>query len=239
MKFISGGSLALFVELRARLIRSLLFLLIVFSLFSYEANALYETLAKPLLKQLPSQHFIATAVTAPFFIPFKLAFLCAVLVSAPVFLYQLGVFASPALYQRERRFIWKIMTASVFLFYAGTAFAYFIILPLLFQFLAKITPAGVMFMPDMSDYLDFTMQLLLAFGVLFEIPIVMLVLAMFGCVNAVTFKKMRPYAIVGAFVLGMLFAPPDVLSQTCLALPIWGLYEVGLLLTRALYEKKK
>lgn len=235
----SGSSLALLVELRVRLIRSLIFLFAVFVILSYEANSLYTSLAQPLLKQLPSQHFIATAVTAPFFIPFKLAFLCSVLISAPVFLYQLGLFASPALYQQERRFVWKMMIASVLLFYAGTAFAYGVILPLLFRFLANVAPVGVMFMPDMSDYLDFTMQLLLAFGFLFEIPIVMLVLVTLGCVKVNTFKKMRPYAIVGAFILGMLFAPPDVLSQTCLALPIWGLYEVGLLLTKVCHEKKK
>lgn len=218
------------LELRLRLIRYLVCLIGLFAIFSYEASALYQKLASPLLRYLPSGHLIATNITAPFSIPFKLAFLCALLLSMPVFLYQAWAFVSPALYGRERRFIWPAMITSLLLFYAGVGFSYGVILPLLFKFLAGITPGGVMFMPDMSDYLDFTTQLLLVFGVLFEIPMIMIVLARVGLVTYARLKAWRGYAIVASFILGMLFAPPDVLSQTLLALPVWGLYELGLIL---------
>lgn len=227
------------LELRLRLLRCLVCLLVVFAFLSYQANTLYAWLAFPLLHHLPQSHLIATQVVAPFFTPFKLAFLVAVLVCVPVFLHQAWLFVSPALYGRERQWLWPFFTASLVLFYAGVAFAYFAILPLLFQFLGRAAPQGVVFMPDMNDYLNFTTQLLLVFGLLFEIPMVMLVLVGLGLVTRKRLVASRSYAIVGAFVVGMLLAPPDVLSQTCLALPMWGLYELGLLLTRWVPHEKK
>lgn len=219
------------VELRSRIIYSLIFLFIVFSVFIYFANNLYTLLASPLLKFLPQGHLIATQIVSPFFVPFKLAFLASLLLAIPFFLYQIWVFVAPALYGHERRVIWPFLFASAFLFYAGIAFAYFIIFPMLFHFLSRVVPEGVMLSPDINEYLDFATQLLLVFGCLFEIPIIMTLLVAMNMVTRERFIKMRSYAIVGAFVLGMLLAPPDVLSQTLLAIPIWLLYEAGILLS--------
>jgi sec-independent protein translocase protein TatC len=225
------------VELRSRLIYSLIVLFIVFALLLYFANNLYTWLALPLLKFLPQGHLIATQIVSPFFVPFKLAFMASILLVTPYFLYQLWAFISPALYGHERRLIWPFIFMSTFLFYAGIAFAYFIIFPLLFHFLAGIAPVGVVLSPDISEYLDFTIKLLLIFGTLFEIPMIMLLLVLTGVVSRERFIKMRAYAIVGAFIIGMLLAPPDVLSQTLLAIPIWLLYEIGILLTRFVGKK--
>ncbi|HEU5281615.1 MAG TPA: twin-arginine translocase subunit TatC [Gammaproteobacteria bacterium] len=233
------NALHYFIELRTRLLRCLICLVAVFALLSYKANTLYTWLSFPLLHRLPSGHLIATQVIAPFFAPFKLAFLVAVLACVPVFLYQTWQFISPALYGRERRWLWPFFVLSLVLFYAGVAFAYFLIFPLLFQFLAHAAPAGVVLMPDMNDYLNFTTQLLLVFGVLFEIPMAMVLLVGLNVITRARLVAWRSYAIVGAFIVGMLVAPPDVLSQTLLALPMWGLYELGLWLTRWVPDAKK
>lgn len=198
----------------------------------YFANHLYTLLAQPLLKFLPQGHLIATQIVAPFFVPFKLAFLVSMILAVPFFLYQLWAFISPALYGHERRLVWPFLLTSTGLFYGGIAFAYFIIFPLLFHFLANVTPAGVMLTPDMNEYLDFTSKLLLVFGCLFEIPMVMVLLVATKMVTRERLVKARSYAIVGAFIVGMLLAPPDVLSQTMLAVPIWLLYEAGIILSR-------
>jgi sec-independent protein translocase protein TatC len=227
------------IELRTRLLRCLVCLVVAFALLSCKANTLYTWLSFPLLHHLPSGHLIATQVVAPFFAPFKLAFLVAVLACVPVFLYQTWQFISPALYGRERQWLWPFFILSLVLFYAGVSFAYFLIFPLLFQFLAKAAPVGVVLMPDMNDYLNFTTQLLLVFGVLFEIPMAMVLLVGLNVVTRARLVAWRSYAIVGAFIVGMLVAPPDVLSQTLLALPMWGLYELGLLLTRWVSHAKK
>jgi sec-independent protein translocase protein TatC len=226
------NTLHFLVELRARLLYSLVFLFIVFAVLIYFANNLYTLLALPLLKFLPQGHLIATQIVSPFFVPFKLAFMASMLLSAPFFLYQLWSFISPALYGSERKLIWPFLFLSTFLFYAGIAFAYFVIFPMLFHFLARVAPEGVVISPDISEYLDFTTKLLLVFGALFEIPIAMVLLAKIGIVTLERFIKWRSYAIVGAFIIGMLLAPPDVLSQTILAIPVWLLYESGILLIR-------
>jgi sec-independent protein translocase protein TatC len=202
------------------------------------ANHLYSWLAFPLLRFLPQGHLIATQIVSPFFVPFKLAFMASILLAIPYFLYQTWAFISPALYGHERRMIWPFLLVSAGLFYAGMAFAYFVIFPMLFHFLANVAPVGVMLSPDISEYLDFTTKLLLIFGCLFEIPMVMLVLAATGIVQRERFIKWRSYAIVGAFIVGMLLAPPDVLSQTILAVPIWLLYEAGILLLKFVGKKK-
>ena len=220
------------VELRARLIHSLIVLFIVFAVLLYFANNLYTLLALPLLKFLPQGHLIATQIFSPFFVPFKLAFMASILLAVPFFLYQLWMFIAPALYGHERRLVWPFLFVSAFLFYAGMAFAYFVIFPMLFHFLARIAPVGVTLSPDISEYLDFTIKLLLVFGGLFEIPMAMVLLVSTNIVTRERFIKLRSYAIVGAFVLGMLLAPPDVLSQTILAVPIWLLYEVGIVMAR-------
>lgn len=220
------------VELRARLIRTLIVLFIFFAGFTYYANDLYTLLANPLLKFLPQGHLIATQIVSPFFVPFKLALFSSMLVVVPFFLYQLWSFIAPALYGYEKRKIWPFLLVSAVLFYLGIAFAYLVIFPMLFHFLAQTAPEGVMFAPDISEYLDFTIKLLLVFGLLFEIPMLMTLLVSIGVVTRAKLIKWRSYAIVGAFIIGMLIAPPDVLSQTILAIPIWLLYELGLLFSR-------
>lgn len=219
------------VELRARLIRSLIVLFILLTILLYFANDLYSWLALPLLKFLPQGHLIATQIVSPFFVPFKLAFMGSVLLAMPFFIYQIWEFITPALYHHERRLVWPFVLLSTFLFYTGIAFAYFVIFPLLFHFLATVAPKGVVFSPDISAYFDFTIKLILVFGILFEIPICMSLLVFLNIVTRARFIKTRSYAIIGAFILGMLIAPPDVLSQTILALPIWLLYEVGIVLS--------
>lgn len=226
------------VELRSRLIYSLIFLFSIFAILLYFANHLYTWLALPLLKFLPQGHLIATQIVSPFFVPFKLAFLASMILAVPFFLYQLWIFIAPALYGHEKRLLWPFLFTSAFLFYSGIAFAYFIIFPAIFHFLANVAPQGVMLSPDISEYLDFTTKLLLVFGCLFEIPIVMVLLTAAGIVTRERFIRMRSYAIVGAFILGMLLAPPDVLSQTLLAIPIWLLYEAGIVLSRFVKSRK-
>lgn len=220
------------IELRSRLICSLVILFIIFTILLYFANGLYTFLATPLLKFLPQGHLIATQIVSPFFVPFKLAFMASLMLAAPFFLYQLWAFIAPALYGHERRLLWPFLLMSGFLFYAGIAFAYYIIFPMLFHFLTHIAPEGVMFSPDISEYFDFTTKLLLVFGGLFEIPMIMMLLVSTGLTTQAKLIRIRSYAIVGAFILGMLLAPPDVLSQTILAVPIWLLYEAGILLSR-------
>lgn len=232
-----SAGLHFLIELRSRLIYSLIFLFAVFAILLYFANGLYTLLAQPLLKFLPQGHLIATQITSPFFVPFRLAFMASMLLGVPFFLYQMWIFIAPALYGHERRLVWPFLFLSAGLFYAGIAFSYFAILPALFHFLSGVAPQGVILSPDINEYLDFTIKLLLVFGALFEIPIIMLLLVSANLVTRERLIKMRSYAIVGAFILGMLLAPPDVLSQTLLAIPIWLLYESGILLSR--FVKKK
>lgn len=234
----SANALHFLVELRSRLISSFIFLFFVFAILMYFANHLYTWLALPLLRYLPQGHLIATQIVSPFFVPFKLAFLASMLISVPYFLYQVWAFVSPALYPAERRLVWPFLIVSAGLFYSGIAFAYFVIFPALFQFLAHVAPEGVLLSPDISEYLDFTTKLLLVFGALFEIPMVMVLLTATGMVTRERFIKWRSYAIVGAFVLGMLLAPPDVMSQTLLAIPIWMLYEVGIVMTKLVAKRE-
>lgn len=220
------------VELRARLIRAVIVLLLLFAIFTFFANDLYTLLARPLLKFLPQGHLIATEIVSPFFVPFKLAFVAALLLTVPFFLYQLWSFIAPALYKNEKRMAWPLLFSSMFLFYAGLAFCYFVIFPALFHFLANTAPQGVVLSPDIGEYFDFTIKLLIVFGALFEIPIIMLLLSRLNIVTRQKFINCRSYALVGSFVLGMFLAPPDVLSQTMLAIPIYLLYEAGILLSR-------
>lgn len=233
----NNNAIYLLVELRSRLLYSLLVLFSLFGILSFFANDLYTLLAQPLLKFLPQGHLIATQIVSPFFVPFKLAFMTAIFLSIPYFLYQGWSFIAPALYGHERRMIWPFLLLSAVLFYLGMAFAYFIIFPTLFSFLAHMMPEGVALSPDIGEYFDLTTKLLLMFGALFEIPIVMVVLVAIGLVSRETFRKKRSYAFLGAFIIGMLLAPPDVLSMTLLAIPIWLLYEVGILLSCLVKER--
>ncbi len=221
------------MEFRRRLLRCLLVLFGVLIILLYFSNQTYTWLALPLLKQLPEHHgLIATHIVSPFFVPFQLTWILALVVTMPFFLYQLWGFIAPALYQRERRLVWPLLLFSIVLFYVGIAFAYFIIFPLVFFFFAHSAPQGVSVTPDISQYLEFTLQLFFMFGLIFEVPIITILLLWTGITTRETLIKVRPYVIVGAFILGMLFAPPDVLSQTLFAIPLWLLFEVGIFMSR-------
>lgn len=229
--------ISLLTELRRRIIYSLLVFFILFALFTYFSNTLYDALANPLLQFLPQRHLIATQLISPVFVPFKLALMAAMLLAIPFFLYQLWAYIAPALYRNEQRLLWPFFLLSIALFYTGIVFAYFVIFPILFRFLTRLAPQSVVLTPDISEYLNFTIQLLLLFGGLFEIPILMALLVLSRVATPAQLARMRSYALVAAFILGMLLAPPDVLSQTILALPIYLLYEAGLLLVRFIYRR--
>lgn len=218
------------IEFRTRLVRSMLVVGVVFAIFSVFAKHLYQLLALPMLEQLPGHHgFIATQVAAPFLVPFKFSFILAVFICVPFLLYQIWGFIAPALYQTEKRVVWSLLFSSTILFYLGVAFAYFIVFPMIFKFFLQFAPTGVELRPDIEHYLDFSMSLFTAFGVAFEVPVLTWLLVRAGITTKNQLKTMRPYVIVGAFVMGMLMTPPDVLSQIMLAIPIWILFELGLL----------
>lgn len=225
--------LGFLIELRRRLLLSVLVVAGLFFGLAYFSNQLYHWLALPLLRHLPAgSSLIATQVIAPIWIPFKFAMVVAVLVALPFLIYQIWAFIAPALYHKERRVLWPLLFVSTALFYLGMAFAYFVIFPLLFGFLAKSAPAQVTVAPDISQYLDFTLKMLFVFGLIFEVPMVTMVLVLTGITTRERLVKMRPYAIVTAFIVGMLLAPPDVFSQTLLAIPLWLLFEIGLFCAR-------
>lgn len=234
----SSHTILFLAELRSRIFYSLIILFVIFSICIYFANDLYTLLARPLLKFLPQGHLIATQIVSPFFVPFKLAFFISMIAAFPFFLFQAWSFMSPALYGHEKRLVWPFLFASTLLFYSGIAFAYFAIFPALFHFLAGVAPQGVVLSPDISEYLDFTIRLLLIFGCLFEIPIAMMLLVSSGITSCEKFISWRSYAIVSAFIIGMMLAPPDVISQTLLAVPIWLLYESGIVLSRFVKRKQ-
>lgn len=227
------------VELRDRLIRILIGLVLTFVVLFPFADEIYTLLAQPLLASLPSGgQMIATEVTTPFFVPMKMAMLAAFVISLPHTLYQVWAFVSPGLYAHERRFIMPLVVASTLLFLAGMAFAYFLVFPVVFGFITGYAPEGVAVMTDIGRYLDFVITLFLAFGLAFEVPIAVIVMVSAGLVQISTLKEVRSYVIVGAFVLGAIFTPPDVVSQFMLAVPLWLLYEAGILLA-GFIEKRK
>ncbi len=226
------------LELRQRILRSLVAVLCLFLPIYYFANELYLFVAAPLMAHLPGgASMIATEPASPFGTPFKLAIYAAIFISVPVILHQAWSFVAPGLYKREKRFALPLLLSSILLFYCGMAFAYFAVFPLVFQFMASVTPLGVTMMPDISKYLSFVLTLFFAFGFAFEIPIATLLLVWSGISSAQGIAQKRPYVIIGCFVFGMLLTPPDVISQLMLALPTWLLFELGLLFAR-LVEKR-
>lgn len=219
------------VELRNRLVKSVLLVLAVFAGLACYANDIYAYLADPLLRYMPvGSQMIAIEVAAPFLIPFKLAFLAALLVSVPFLLFQVWAFVAPGLHRHEKRLFIPLLVASTLLFYVGLAFAYFLVFPVIFGFMTTAAPRGVAMMTDIGHYLDFVMSLLLAFGAVFEVPILTLLLVKSGVVDYQELKDKRGYVIVGAFIIGAVLTPPDILSQTLMAIPIWLLFEVGVVL---------
>lgn len=222
------------IELRDRMIRALLSILIVFLCLFPWAKELYSLLAQPLLATLPKGgQMIATDVVGVFLVPMKVALMVAFLVALPYVLYQVWAFMRHGgLYAHEKRLALPLVAASAFLFFVGMAFAYFLVFPTVFGFMARIAPDGVAWMTDIEKYLAFVMSTFIAFGVTFEVPVVVVVLVRMGVVEIKTLKEWRPYVIVGAFVIGAIFTPPDVISQLLLAIPLCLLYELGILLAR-------
>jgi sec-independent protein translocase protein TatC len=218
------------IELRMRLLRMLAaWLIALLCLFPF-AQDLYTLLADPLLRVLPGgAHMIATQVTTPFFVPLKVAMVAAFLVALPYVLYQTWAFVAPGLYSHEKRLIAPLVIASSLLFVCGMAFAYFVVFPAAFHFITAMAPQGVAVMTDIGNYLDFVLTLFVAFGLAFEVPVAVVLLARMGITSVAQLRAARPYVIVGAFIIGAIFTPPDVLSQILLAIPIWLLYEAGIL----------
>ncbi|MBR9868591.1 MAG: twin-arginine translocase subunit TatC [Oceanospirillales bacterium] len=226
------------VELRSRLMRALLAIFILFLCLFYFANNLYEIVSAPLTALLPAgTSMIATDVTSPFFAPFKLTLVLSIFLAMPFILHQVWGFISPGLYKHEKRLAVPLLASSIVLFYSGIAFAYFVVFPLIFGFFTSVGPENVAVMTDISSYLNFVLKIFFAFGVVFEIPIATLLLVWSGITDVQSLRAKRAYVIVGCFVLGMLLTPPDVISQTLLAVPMWLLFELGIVL--AVIVKRK
>ena len=228
------------IELRTRLLHTVIFVLVVFCCLFYFANDIYYIISAPLQNLLPENtSMIATDVVSPFLTPLKLTFFAAVLLSIPYILYQIWAFIAPGLYKHEQRLAAPLLISSVFLFYAGMTFAYFVVFPLLFGFVTGIGLEGVATMTDIAKYLDFVLQLFFAFGFAFEIPIAVILMIHAGVLTPDGLAAKRPYIVVGCFIIGMLLTPPDVFSQILLALPMWMLFEVGVFVGRILHKNKE
>ena len=223
------------LELRTRLLRALAGLVVVLLALLPFANKLYAWLAQPLLDKLPADgQLIAVQVASPFFTPIKLAFFVALVVTAPWLLYQAWAFVAPGLYQREKKLALPLLASAVILFYAGCAFAFFIVLPAVFGFLTHVTPDGVAMMTDINAYLNFVLVIFLAFGISFQLPVALVILVLLGWVTPAQLREWRGYAVVGIFILAAIITPPDVVSQLMLAIPMCLLYEAGIIASRML-----
>lgn len=228
------------LELRTRVTRMVIAILVLLVVFFPFGNDIYIFVAAPLMDVMPEgTSMIATQVASPFLTPFKLALVTAVFVAMPYLLHQLWSFIAPGLYQHEKRLAVPLLASSILLFYAGAAFAYFVVFPLVFAFLTSVAPEGVAVATDITAYLDFVLTLFFAFGISFEVPIATILLVLAGMTTPDKLAQKRPFVVVGAFIIGMLLTPPDVISQTLLALPIWLLFEVGIFFSRLLKRKPK
>jgi len=228
------------VELRDRLIRALLAVLVVFFALVSWARDIYSLLAAPMLAALPEGgKMIATDVVGAFFVPIKVTMMVSFLIALPYVLYQAWAFVAPGLYQHEKKLALPLIAASVLLFFIGMSFAYFIVFPTVFGFINAFAPEGVAVMTDIDKYLSFVLSTFLAFGVTFEVPVIVIVLVRVGLVGIDKLKEIRPYVIVGAFVVGAVFTPPDVLSQFMLAVPMWLLYELGILMAQVIGKSEQ
>ena len=227
------------IELRARLLRIVSGVLLVFVALSPFSNPIYSMLAGPLTRHMPAQSsMIAIDVLSPFLTPLKFTLVLAVFITIPWILYQVWAFIAPGLYQKEKRLALPVLISSTLLFYCGMAFAYFVIMPIFFAFITSTAPEGVAVMTDINRYLDFVMTIFFAFGVAFEVPVATVILVLIGIVTPEAMAAKRPYIIVGAFVVGMLLTPPDVISQTLLAVPMWLLFEIGIFVSRLLLRRR-
>ena len=228
------------LELRDRLLRMILAILVFFVAMFPFANDIYIFIAEPLMSHLPEgTSMIATQVASPFLTPFKMSLVASVFLAMPYILYQFWSFVAPGLYQHEKRMVMPLMVSSVMLFYLGMIFAYYVVFPLVFGFLTGTAPEGVAVMTDIASYLDFVLTLFFAFGIAFEVPIATIVLVMIGATTPEKLRQKRPYIIVAAFVIGMFLTPPDVISQTLLAMPMWVLFEFGVFFSAAFVKNKR
>lgn len=226
----SESFIAHLIELRKRLMRSMIALLVVFVCLFPWASRLYALLAKPLLAKLPKGgQMIATDVTTPFFVPLKVALMAAFLIALPFILYQLWRFVAPGLYSHEKRLVLPLIFSSTLLFFCGMTFAYFVVFPIVFGFITSSAPAGVAVMTDIDKYLSFVLTMFMAFGVTFQVPVAVVLLVRMGMVSVAKLREIRPYIVVASFVVGAIFTPPDVVSQMMLAVPLWLLYEAGII----------
>lgn len=226
-------------ELRDKLLRALLAILVVFiGLFPF-ANEIYTFVSKPLREILPEgASMIATEVASPFLTPFKLTLVASIFLAIPYVLYQVWSFIAPGMYRHEKRFAIPLLVSSILLFYGGAAFAYYVVFPLIFAFFTSVGPEDITIMTDINRYLDFVLKLFFAFGLAFEIPIVAVLLIWAGITTPDELAKKRPYIIVGCFIFGMLLTPPDIISQSLLAIPMWVLFELGVFLGRFIHKRQ-
>ena len=223
------------VELRGRLLKSVVCVIVIFLSLYWFSNDLYSLISEPLRVFLPEgSTMIANDVASPFFTPFKLTLMISVFIGMPYMLYQIWSFIAPALYEKEKKLAIPLLLSSIILFYLGMAFAYFVVFPLVFGFFTSAGPEGVAIMTDISRYLDFVLKLFFAFGLAFEIPIATILLVAAGITTTANLREKRPYVVVGCFIVGMLLTPPDVISQLLLAIPMWLLFEMGIIFSSLL-----
>jgi sec-independent protein translocase protein TatC len=232
-----GTLLSHLIELRSRLVKMAAAVIGLFAVLLPFNQRIFELVSKPLLAAVPSGQMIITGAAAPLLVPFKLTFLVALFLAMPVVLYQLWAFVAPGLYRKEKRFALPLLASSIFLFYSGVAFAYYVVFPLVFGFFGSINIEGAPWTPDIGSYLDFITSIVLAFGVAFEVPIATVLVVWAGLTTPEKLGKARPYVFLGCFVIGMFLTPPDVISQTLLAIPVYLLYEGGIIMSR-LFTKK-
>ena len=217
------------IELRRSLLRSVIAIVVFFVVLFPFADEIYNFIAAPIVQAIPGSNLIAIGVISPFLTPLKMSLIIAIYIAMPYLLYQLWMFIAPALYRHEKRLVLPLVVSSTLLFYAGLVFSFYIVFPVIFGFLAGVGPDSVNFAPDIQYYLDFILKVSFAFGVAFEVPVVTILLIIFGVTTPQKLKKNRSYIIVGSFVIGMILTPPDVISQFLIAIPIWLLFEAGLI----------
>ena len=234
-----GTLLSHLIELRGRLVKMAAAVIVPFALMIPWAKHIYDFVSAPLLGATETGQMLATTAAGPLLAPFKLTFLVALFVAMPLILYQLWAFVAPGLYRKEKRFAFPLVASSVLLFYAGVAFAYYVVFPLVFGFFGSISLEGVEYSPDISAYLDFVTSIVLAFGIAFEVPIATVLVVWAGLTTPEKLGKARPYVFLMAFVVGMFLTPPDVISQTLLAIPVYFLYECGIIMSRLFTKKPK
>jgi sec-independent protein translocase protein TatC len=235
-----GTLISHLLELRDRLLRAFIAVIVAFLPLAFFANEVFTVVAQPLIDKLPEgSSLIATSVISPFMTPFKLAFFVALFIAMPIVLYQVWAFVAPGLYRREKRFALPLLVSSILLFYAGVVFAYFVVFPVMFEFFATTTPAGVRMMTDINSYMDFVLTMFFCFGLAFEVPVVVVLLVLTGMMSVERLAAARGYVLIGIFVVAAILTPPDAISQTIMAVPMYLLYEGGLLMARLMNHLRR